>query len=268
MKKLMIICFLLMAETLMAQHVSKEFFEQSGSTVRIFYTLNKAAHIKGVDISLNGGATWSPIRAIEGDLGERVPSGQHEIVWNALKDFPEGLEGDQIRFRVNAGKPIPIRKTFVLLGAAYSTAPQTAFGITVGRVKRVGWYCSAFSNFNFISSSGHANRHARITGSNALSGYLAFIPDATEMSHYTFTAGMCIRMGEPLWCRIGAGYGSRNYYQHTADGSLYYITDNSYGGLSLEASLDAKFGGFTISAGVHTIFFQYAEARIGIGWSF
>lgn len=39
---------------------------------------------------------------------------------------------------------------FITLNGAYSVAPQTSFGLTFGRVKKVGWFVSAMSNFNFV----------------------------------------------------------------------------------------------------------------------
>lgn len=39
---------------------------------------------------------------------------------------------------------------FVTLNAAYSVAPQLSYGLTYGRVKKMGWFVSAMSNFNFV----------------------------------------------------------------------------------------------------------------------
>ena len=79
---------------------------QEGKTIVVTYHTDKAGTIDAVYCSTDGGRTWGePLRSVTGDVGKRVPAGEHRIVWDVLADR-EKLTGSNICFKVeaNAGR--------------------------------------------------------------------------------------------------------------------------------------------------------------------
>ena len=79
---------------------------QEGKTIVVTYRTDKAGTIDAVYCSTDGGRTWGePLRSVTGDVGKRMPAGEHRIVWDVLADR-EKLSGNNICFKVeaNAGR--------------------------------------------------------------------------------------------------------------------------------------------------------------------
>lgn len=89
-----------------AQVVSNLTFVQQGSFVRIQYDLDgeKSEYTIALSISFNGGLSFTYVpEFVTGQVGEDVSPGKRKtIVWNLSKEFPEGLQSDQIAFEVSA----------------------------------------------------------------------------------------------------------------------------------------------------------------------
>jgi len=107
----LVLVILVLASTVLvpdlrAQSVTNLTFEQQGSFVRIQYDLDgeKNEYTIAVSISFNGGLSFTYIpEFVTGQVGEDINPGKRKtIVWNLSKEFPEGLQSDQIAFEVSA----------------------------------------------------------------------------------------------------------------------------------------------------------------------
>ncbi len=102
MKKLLLLliftCFVSNAQT-----VSNITTRQVQSTIVVSYDLETKLPCKvSLYVSTNGGKTWQgPLTKVLGDIGDKIISGKHSIIWNVLDEFDE-LQGDDIKFQVRA----------------------------------------------------------------------------------------------------------------------------------------------------------------------
>jgi opacity protein-like surface antigen len=152
---------------------------------------------------------------------------------------------------------------FVMANAAYSIAPQTSFGLTVGSAKKLGWYASVNSNFKFQNAGYECDQTGTITGLSSEYSYSG----EKSTSRLGATAGMVFRIYDPLYAYAGGGYGFRNVFWQLENGSWAKCTDDSYQGVAIDAGLMLHFKGFGFSLGVQTIGVKYLEAKIGIGYT-
>lgn len=155
----------------------------------------------------------------------------------------------------------------VLANAAYSTAPQTSFGLTIGSVRRIGWYASFGTNFDF--SGDNFNYECDQTGQiydTSLGEY--YFDGTTKTKRLSATAGLVFRLGGQVYAYLGGGYGERRLAWRMYDEMGYCWaknTDRSYKGLALDGGLMFNIRGIGLSLGVQTVGFDYMEAKLGIG---
>lgn len=152
---------------------------------------------------------------------------------------------------------------FVMANAAYSIAPQASFGLTVGSVKKLGWYASLGSNFKFEKAEYECDYEGNISGLSSEYSYSG----QKSTSRLGAMAGMVFRIYDPLYAYAGGGYGFRNVFWQLENGSWAKCTDDSYQGIAIDAGLMLHFNGFGFSLGVQTIGVKYLEAKIGIGYT-
>ena len=164
-------------------------------------------------------------------------------------------------------QPVPQKTVgsafFVMANAAYSLAPQASFGLTVGSVKKLGWYASLGSNFKFGKADYECDYEGNISGLSSEYSYSG----QKSTSRLGVTAGMAFRIYDPLYAYVGGGYGFRNVFWQLENGSWAKCTDDSYQGIAIDAGLMLHFKGFGFSLGVQTIGVKYLEAKIGIGYT-
>lgn len=152
---------------------------------------------------------------------------------------------------------------FVMANAAYSLAPQASFGLTVGSVKKLGWYASLGSNFKFVKAEYECDYEGNISGLSSEYSYSG----QKSTSRFGATAGMVFRIYDPLYAYAGGGYGFRNVFWQLENGSWAKCTEDSYQGIALDAGLMLHFKGFGFSLGMQTIGVKYLEAKIGVGYT-
>lgn len=150
---------------------------------------------------------------------------------------------------------------FMLLDGAFSTAPQTSFGLTVGQVKQWGWYASVMTNFNFSKADLTCDENGLIEDAP-----LAYSFKEKVTSRWSVTAGGLCKLGCPLYLYAGVGYGKRTLLWKLDDGRLAEPSSGTYKGVSFDAGLMAHIKGFSVSAGVTTIGTGYMEFKAGIGF--
>ena len=151
---------------------------------------------------------------------------------------------------------------FVTLDGAYSTAPQFSFGATFGSVKRIGWFVTAASNFNFaaMNYSSTCDANGYVNGD-----YLDYTGESTS-TRISAMAGMVVRVAGPFCMSLGAGYGTRIKSWYISDGTLVKYEVNSYSGVDLTAGAQLLLNGFTMNACAVTTNFKTLEVKIGFGY--
>lgn len=150
---------------------------------------------------------------------------------------------------------------FLMANYAYAFAPDHAFGLTVGRVGRFGWYLNLMTNASFTFSG----------DASAASGDGLYIWDGRRTSsRLSATAGGMLALGRFGYLYAGVGYGVRTLVGHTRSGQAIELTDNSYNGLALEGGLVFRLSDhMLLSAGYSTIEFgKYSEVKLGVGYKF
>ncbi|MBL7977364.1 MAG: hypothetical protein JNN12_03420 [Bacteroidetes Order II. Incertae sedis bacterium] len=84
-------------------------FQRNGDQILLSYDLigkPKGRYSVQPYISLDGGQSRLRLSTIHGDVGPKIPSGlQKRIVWEVFKDFPEGIQSDQVVFFIEATEP-------------------------------------------------------------------------------------------------------------------------------------------------------------------
>lgn len=160
------------------------------------------------------------------------------------------------------------RKPFVIANVAYSVAPQMSYGLTIGSVKKLGWFLNVTTNFVLMGSSYECDDTGKISGmySDGFTDYT--YTDQVKKSRFSFTAGMVVRLAEPISAYFGGGLGCRRLFWMLEDGARVKNTNHSYGGFSLDSGLLFHFKVVSFSVGVQTLGFNYAEAKAGIGFTF
>ena len=170
------------------------------------------------------------------------------------KEKPEKKPVEKVKPEKKA-KSLP-KTSFFTLNAAYSAAPQMSFGLTYGQVKKFGWYVSAMSNFG-----------TRFTANEW--DDLIYIDEAiasgkSSNARLSLTGGLVCRLFEPVYLKVGVGYGMRVKCWEV-DNTWYEYPSNTYKGLEMTAGLMFNIKGCTISADVVTTDFEYMEVKIGVG---
>lgn len=161
-------------------------------------------------------------------------------------------------------KPKYERYTFVTLNGAYSNYGDLTYGLTVGSVKKIGWFISGMTNFNFtaFSTDLECDENLLVNGNQPVyNGNEAF----TGLS---VIGGVIVRISKPLALRVGAGYGVRNTAYETIDGKWVKNTSISASGFDASVGAQLKFGMFVVSIDGVTTNFKCFEGKLGIGLSF
>ena len=174
----------------------------------------------------------------------------------------QALKEKKAQERKEARLKLP-KKTFIMLNAAYSVAPQTSVGVTFGMQKTWGWYVSVASGFNFDNLDPNPPL-ADIDGTGD-----RFYTGEQTSSRLSLHAGIMYRVAKPLSLKLGLGYGVRNSAFSTSNGDNVLIKNNSHNGLEYSAGVHLSFGRFALSADVLGVGlkFKYSEIKIGVGYN-
>lgn len=158
-------------------------------------------------------------------------------------------------------------KPFVMANGAYSIAPQTTLGLTIGSIKKIGYYASINSNFRFKKYDFECDQTGVIS---ELTSEYSYSGDK-KTSCLGVTVGLVGDIGGgvlPIYSYMGCGYGFRSVYWKLDNGCWAKCIDDSCRGISLEAGYMVYFGNFGLSFGIQTIGVRYMEAKIGLGYTF
>lgn len=241
--------------------------ENSLNGQELFFEFGKMITINtdkpGDEIMVDGSVVGNSPVCVDLPYGKHVVHTQRDSKY-ADKDI-EVLKdgGDSFYYLVLHGESasdfVKRGVNFVTLDFAYGLAPQTSFGATFGSVKTLGWFVTAASNFNF-----NAMNYSDVADANGLICHeYSGLSCSTRISAM---AGLMVKLGCPLYLKLGAGYGYRVKSWYTTDGLLVKINDDSFSGIDATAGLLLNLKGFTISLDAVTTAFKTVEAKVCLGY--
>ncbi len=155
--------------------------------------------------------------------------------------------------------------TFFTLNTTYTAMPQWSFGFKVGTMRRLGWYLSAMTNFNYKGafSTFSPNVHYVLTG-------------VSKTTYLEGQLGLVVRPHDLFSLHIGAGFGYRTLNFESDQGWHNFPKRNYYGPT---ASLGVMFHVWRLALSAEATGMMYNlnrindmkcawGARVGIGYSF
>ena len=144
--------------------------------------------------------------------------------------------------------------SFMTINAAYSSAPQTSFGITFGQVKKVGWFVSAMSDFDFTGFDVIDKSYEEVV-----------LTGNSRNTRLSVMGGFITKIGGPVYLKLGAGYGTRVRCLETADKEYVEYPNNTYKGIDLSAGLQFNLRNITFDLDMVTTNFKMMEVKLGVG---
>ena len=152
--------------------------------------------------------------------------------------------------------------TFVTANASVSNYGTPSFGVTFGKVKKVGWFVSATTNFNF--------QKAELVTENGLidGNFPGYQQGSRRNSRLSLLGGVVVKLYGPLCFRAGAGYGSNTNLWTTLGGQTVKFSKESFSGIEATLGMQLNIKGLTVSLDMLTTNFKTLEAKIGVGVCF
>ncbi len=200
---------------------------------------------------------------------------QIEIVAPGCKPMPYSIEvASEYTYTMSLGiKVLNPMRTLIMPTFSYNKS-QMSYGIMLGIGKRNGGFVHAKTDFHF-----GLNPQLSCDENGVVNGVQGWFNGESQKSRFAITAGYMRHLfdfdkeGKSSMCVFaGGGYGSRilAWKMYQAENSYEYarVEPYSFSGIEAELGILARFGGFSISAGVQTCQFKYLEANVGIGVMF
>ena len=216
------------------------------------------------------GESW-PVSA-DGTAQQSIEAGTYSYLVKAPKcENEEGkvvVEGTSVVVRVNL-KSLSMEKkkrerkgVFVTLNGSYA---PFSMGFSVGMVKRFGWFVSAMTNGSF---TGMGNLPQADAQGFLDDGHLPMYNGTKATDRLSVIAGGMMRVFEPIYVRVGVGYGAHNLCWQDKEQNWYKIKGYSFQGVDVSAGVQAHLGGFVVSLEAVTTNFQTVEGKVGVGYGF
>ena len=152
--------------------------------------------------------------------------------------------------------------TFVTANASVSNYGTPSFGVTFGKVKKVGWFVSATTNFNFQKAE-FVTENGLIDG-----GFPGYQQGSRRNARLSLLGGVVVKLYGPLCFRAGAGYGSDTTLWTTLGGQTVKFPSESFSGIEATLGMQLNIKGLTVSLDMLTTNFKTLEAKIGVGVCF
>ena len=119
---------------------------------------------------------------------------------------------------------------FLTLNASVNQYSDLSYGITLGSMKKFGWFVSATTNFNFAT-----NFDFECDAGHYVDGYYPEYTGTVRYSSLSVMGGVLMRLGGPVALRAGVGYGMRTKCYETNNG--YWVKNSAISTQGLDASL-------------------------------
>ena len=219
--------------------------------------INITSNKKGDDIYVDGKKVGTTPMEIDFSLGKHEVEVRRGKLYET-KDLQVTKNGASSYHFVPKKEPLDKYLSrgvnFVTLNTAYSVAPQLSYGLTYGRVKKIGWFVSAMSNFDFTGFDVVDKSYEEV-----------ILTGETASTRISVTGGFMAKIGGPVYVKAGAGYGMIVRVCETITSEYVEYTPNTYKGVDLTAGLQLNLRNITIGIDAVTTNFQMTEIKIGIG---
>lgn len=258
----LIIAALASASVARAQNITNVDANQEGKSIAITYDMKEKANVS-LYLSQDGGKTKSliPQAYLTGDFGKNVSPGTNKkVLWHVLNQYPnQNFQGENLSFIVKAK---PSMRFFAMLNAGYSLDSGINLGASVGQLGLIGWYVKGMTTLEKPKGSEFESDEV-----GYVDGILpAYSGNANKFKAYG-VGGITLRLGIPVYCNVGLGYGTRVYEWETTDGRWVKNLPGSYCGLAIDAGFMAKLSSIVLSVGA-TLIGGNMDLNVGIGYVF
>lgn len=153
---------------------------------------------------------------------------------------------------------------FLTLNASVNKFGDFAYGLTLGKINKFGWFASIMTNFNFTGFSTDFECDADLL----VNGYYPVYTGKEVYTSFSVVGGLMMRIVKPLSARIGIGYGNRTLSYETLEDKWVKNSSVSVQGVDVQLGLQYNLKGFVVSADCVATNFKAFEAKIGLGYGF
>ena len=154
--------------------------------------------------------------------------------------------------------------SFLTLNASYNNYGKFSYGLTFGSMKKMGWFGSVMTNFNFKGLT----TDYKCGNDFLVNGYYPLYTGKEVYSSLSAIGGVIFRITEPIALRIGAGFGIRNFAYEMIDGKYVKNTDVSTSGVEVSVGAHYKVKKILVSFDMVSTNFKYFEAKLGLGMGY
>lgn len=274
---LFLLLFAFNLSILNAQEIKNIAGSATGDKITVIYAIHGLKFNQSLNISLyystdKGQNFLGPVNAVTGDVGKDIRNGNHEIIWDALKEVPftkENLVFD-VRGELNEEK---IEKSLFI---SYIGNTTTYLGLRLGTIGKIGWYIEGRMNMQAFEKSIYDYENGLVKDYDK-PGYYEFNGDNGYSALFA-GGGVTYQAARDLFVFAGAGYGKENYlygidelsYETEATTGTSYIKDPDYSndGVEVDAGIMYRFKRILLTGGATTINFNTINWTAGIGICF
>ena len=239
------------------------------------YTVHGLKFNQSLNISLyystdKGQSFTGPVTAVIGDASKDIRNGNHQIIWDALKEVP--FTQQDLVFDVR-GELIEekIEKSFFV---SYTGNTTTYLGLRIGMIGKIGWYAEGRMNLQGFSKSSYDYENGLVKNYDK-PGYYQFNGNNGYSALFA-GGGATYQAAKNLFINAGAGYGKENYlygiddysYENEAKTGTAFVKDPDYSneGVEADAGIMYRFHKLIITGGAATINFKTINWTAGIGF--
>jgi hypothetical protein len=259
-----------------AQQIQDIKASSAGDKITVKYVIHGLKFNQSLDISLyyssDKGLTFTgPVTAVTGDVGKDIRNGNHQIIWDALKEVP--FTKQDLVFDVRG--ELVEEKIEKSLFVSYVGNTTTYMGLRVGMIGKIGWYIEGRMNLQGFEKSNYDYDNGLVKDYDK-PGYYEFNGNNGYSALFA-GGGITYQAARDLFIYAGAGYGKENYlyeidnfsYENDAKTGTSYAKDpDSNEGVEVDAGIIYRFNKILLTGGVATINFNTINWTAGIGYSF
>lgn len=151
---------------------------------------------------------------------------------------------------------------FVIANFAYSIAPQSSIGFTIGMYRTWGWFVSIATD-----TDSDFPKYTK-TDEDGTSDY--YFTGSKSTSRFSVQGGVMYKINYLLAAKLGAGYGNRKVAYRTMENEYIGIDNETFKGMELSAGIYLSLKETVFSLDISTVgfSFKYSEIKLGLGYGF
>jgi hypothetical protein len=259
-----------------AQQIQDIEASAAGDKITVKYVIHGLKFNQSLNISLfystDKGLTFTgPVTAVTGDTGKDIRNGNHQIIWDALKEVP--FTKQDLVFDVRG--ELVEEKIEKSLFVSYVGNATTYLGLRVGSIGKIGWYIEGRMNLAGFEKSNYEYENGMVKDYDK-PGYYEFTGNNGYSALFA-GGGITYQGARDLFIYAGAGYGKENYlyeidnfsYENDAKTSTSFVKDpDSNEGAEVDAGIIYRFRKLLLTGGAATINFNTINWTAGIGICF